>query len=209
MTALVWDQVGERRYETGLDHGVLYPPDGDAVPWNGLISITPGSNRETKGYHLDGMKYMEAQVVGSYTAKLQAYTYPDILDSLMGIATYADGVAIHNQRGKRCHLSYRTKIANDLEGEDHGYKIHIVYNVLAVPSDFAYNTLGSSAQANPFEWDLTTLPQRLEGYGPVSHISLDSRFIAPELLSDLEETLYGTVSTDPTLPDLDDLLALV
>ena len=144
MTALVWDQVGERRYETGVDRGVLYPPIGNPVPWNGLVSVNETVSREVKPYYIDGIKFLDHHVPGSYAAKLVAFTYPDEMDGLVGTQEFSPGVFIHDQRSpKLFNLSYRTRVGNDLEGLDHGYKIHILYNLLATLDDVTYTTLAT------------------------------------------------------------------
>jgi hypothetical protein len=208
MTTLTWDQVGSRRYETGIDRGVLYTLDGVAVPWNGLVSISENLEREVKSYYLDGVKYLDHQVVGAYAAKLGAYTYPDELDALLGQEEFAPGVVVHDQRAQMFHLSYRTRVGNDVDGIDHGYKIHIVYNILASPSSVDFGTLSNSAAAELFQWDLTGTPAQMFGVHPTSHISLHSRGIDPDTLLMLEELIYGTSETDPSLPGMVDLLAL-
>lgn len=209
MTALVWDQAGERRYETGIDRGVLYPPSGDAVPWNGLVSVSENTAREVKSYYIDGIKYLDRHIPGSYAAKLSAFTYPDELDELLGVSEFVPGVHVHDQRSKLFNLSYRTKVGNDLEGDDHGYKVHVVYNILANPSDFSYESLSSTATAKPFEWDLSGTPMNMFGIRPTAHISLDSRRIDAAMLEALETQIYGDTDTDPELPNLVDLLALI
>jgi len=209
MTALEWDKVGDRRYETGVDRGVLFPPSGSAVPWNGLTSITETVSREVKSYYIDGVKFLDHHIPGSYSAKLSAYTYPDELDQLLGMSEFVPGVFLHDQRIKLFHLSYRTLVGNDIDGTDHGYKVHIVYNVLAVPSDKAMDTISEQASVDPFEWDLTGTPNLMFGARPTAHISLDSRRIAPTTLELIEGLLYGTSDADPNLPTLVDLLAMV
>lgn len=210
MTALVWDQVGERRYETGIDHGVLYPPSGVAVPWNGLISVNETVSREVKPYYIDGVKFLDHHVPGSYSAKLSAFTYPDEMDELVGTQEFVPGVFVHDQRSPRLFdLSYRTLVGNDVEGLDRAYKIHILYNLLAVPDDITYNTSGESVEPHAFGWSISGTPSQMFGIRPTSHISLDSRRISPELLFDLEQKLYGTVVTEPELPGLVELLGMV
>lgn len=209
MTALVWDQVGERRYETGVDRGVLYTPDG-AVPWNGLISVDENVTREVKPYFIDGVKFLDHHVPGSYSGKITAFTYPDALAELTGSEEFAPGVFVHDQRSpKLFNLSYRTKVGNDLEGVDYGYKIHILYNILAVPGDTSFSTLGESVEAQSFSWSISGTPAQMFGIRPTSHISLDSRTIDPILLADLEEMIYGSPTNDPELPSLVDFLTLV
>jgi hypothetical protein len=209
MTKLVWDEVGERRYETGIDRGVLYPLDGVAVPWNGLVSVAETLGRDTKSYYLDGIKYMDRSTPGAYSAKLQAFTYPDKLEELLGTAEFAPGVRMHDQQSQLFNLSYRTKVGNDTDGTDYGYKIHLVYNVLAVPGDFTHNTDAQSPSVTPFDFQLSGTPVAQEGFRPTAHVSLESRGIDSTLLATLEAQLYGTEEADPSLPALPDLLAMV
>jgi|SRR4051794_6077739 len=209
MTALEWDKIGDRRYEMGVDRGVLFPPDGPAVPWNGLTAITETVGREVKSYYVDGTKYMDHHVPGSYSAKLAAFTYPEALETLLGMSEYAPGLFLHDQRTKLFHLSYRTLIGNDVDGTDHGYKVHIVYNIMAIPSDNTMSTLSNEISVNPFEWDLSGTPNVMFGVRPTAHISLDSRKTSPEILDAIELLLYGSVDVDPNLPLLADLLAMV
>jgi hypothetical protein len=209
MSVLEWDKVGDRRYQTGVDRGVLFPPDAPAVPWNGLTSIQENVSRDVKSYYLDGVKFLDHHIPGSYSATLSAFTYPDELDKLLGMAEYAPGIFLHDQRTKLFHLSYRTLIGNDIDGTDHGYKVHIVYNVLAIPSDKASNTLSDQVSVDPFEWTLSGTPNLMFGARPTAHISLDSRLIDPAMLEALESMLYGSVNADPSLPLLTDLLTMV
>ena len=210
MTALVWDQTGERRYETGIDHGVLYLPAGDAVPWNGLISVNEITGRETKPFHQDGVKFLDHNVPGSYAAKVSAFTYPDELDELVGALEYAPGVFLHDQPVPGFfHLSYRTMVGNDVDGLEHAYKIHILYNLKAVLSDPTLGTIGEQATAQAFEWTIFGTPPQVPGIRPTSHISLDSRRLDPTDLATLETRLYGSSSVNPDLPTVSELLALV
>lgn len=208
MTALVWDKVGVRRFETGIDHGVLYLPNGSAVPWNGLLGLTETRTRDVKPYYLDGMKYLNHHVSGDYSANITAITYPDELETLIGVAEYAPGVSLYDQRPKLFDLSYRTLIGNDLE-EDAGYRIHLLWNLLAVPADVQFASGGGVASPVTFAWSLLSTPSQMLGARPTAHISLDSPRLDPEVLSEIEDVLYGTVGTDPTLPTLIDLLELI
>jgi hypothetical protein len=192
MTALQWDQIGDRRYESGLDRGVLYPRDKPAVPWNGLVSVTETIEREVKSYFLDGIKFLDHQVPGTYSAKLGAYTYPDELEELLGISEITSGLYAHDQRTATFNLSYRTLEGNALEGSEANYKIHLVYNILATPTSVAFNTLSDSPNAALFEWTLSGTPTQLFGIRPTSHISLNSRELSPGLLAEIEGLLYGT-----------------
>jgi hypothetical protein len=209
MTALVWDQPGDRRYETGIDHGVLYLPGGGAVPWNGLVSLVETRTRELKSFYIDGFKYLDYSVPGAYAAKLQAFTYPDEFDDLIGNRELAPGLTIYDQRATQFGLSYRTGIGNDLEGVNYGYNIHLVYNVTASESDPTFNTMGDSFSGVTFEWNLVAVPNLPSGFGPSSHFSADSRKLSPTHLANLENYLYGTSGSAPALPDLSTLNSLV
>lgn len=210
MTALAWDQVGERRYETGVDRGVLYPPNSSAVPWNGLISVAETVTREVKPYYIDGIKFLEHHVPGSYSAKIVAFTYPDEMDELIGTQEFVPGVFVHDQRSPQLfNLCYRTKVGNDLEGIEYGYKIHILYNLLAVLNDTTLITIAESVAPVTFEWTIYGTPSRMFGMRPTSHISLDSRRIDSEMLSTLEDKLYGSDNFNPSLPSVVNLLNLV
>jgi hypothetical protein len=209
VTAIVWDKVGDRRYETGVDRGVLYLTDGTAVPWNGLTSIVENRTRDVKSYYMDGVKYQDHVVPGDYAAKLQAFTYPDELDLLLGNKNFAPGVTVYDQPSQPFHLSYRTRIGNDLAGSDFAYRVHVVYNVVAAPNDVSYDTEGESVSAKPFEWDLRGTPYQHSGFRPTSHISLDSRSMDPALLSELEDRLYGSSIANPSLPSFASLLFMV
>lgn len=209
MTELVWDQAGDRRYETGIDRGVLYLPDGSAVPWNGLTEVDETLNREVKSFFIDGINYLNSRVPGAYRAKLSAFTYPQELDALLGSAEFAPGVFLHDQRSKLFSLSYRTQLGDDLVGTERGYRIHVVYNVLANQNDHAAKTQSNSTELDPFTFDLSAAPSVVFGVRPTAHISIDSTRVDPELLDALETLLYGDVAVDPSLPDLVDFLGLV
>jgi len=209
MTRLVWDKVGERRYETGIDRGVLFLRDGGAVPWNGLTSISENRSREVKSYYIDGIKYLDHHVPGAYAAKLSAFTYPDELEILLGNAEFAPGVILHDQQAYQFNLAYRTGIGNDVDGFEHGYRIHLVFNVIASPSDSASDTVSNSMSPTLFEWNLTGTPSLMFGARPTNHVSLDSRLMDPMKLQILEELIYGTDLTEPSLPQLTYLLGLV
>jgi hypothetical protein len=209
VTALVWDGSGDHQYETGIDRGVLYLTDGSAVAWNGLTSVVESRSRDLKSYFLDGIKYQDRVIPGAYSARLSAYTYPDELDALMGNAQYAQGVTLYDQRSSMFNLSYRTRIGNDVFGSNYAERIHIVYNLVAIPSDVTNNTIGEAAAPEAFEWELSGTPISLDWYRPANHISVDSREMDPIALVGLEHVLYGTETDDPSLPSFEDLLALV
>jgi len=208
MAVLEWDMVGERFFQTGVDRGVLFTVTGDAFVWNGLTNVEEATSREVKSYYMDGIKYLDHHVPGSYAGKIEAFTYPDVLDDLTGVMKYAPGVYLHDQRASVFHLSYRTGVGNDLD-QSLGYKLHIVYNVIAVSSGGGIATIGENVEPGKFSWDLTGTPPVMFGARPTSHIHLDSRFVSQTLLARVEALLYGTQDADPALPSMVDLLTLV
>lgn len=209
MASLVWDQTGSRFYETGVDRGVLYLPDGSGVPWNGLISVNEKLiGNELEPIYFDGVKFADAMSVGDFAGTLKAYTYPEEFLELEGILSVGNGLFAANQYTKQFGLSYRTKIGNDVEGGDLGYKIHILYNLTAVPTQKAYQT-SSGANAVEFEWDLTATPGEVHGFRPTAHIILDSRYTNELLLQNIEDVLYGNEINNATLPAISTLTAFI
>lgn len=206
MTVLAWDQTGERVYQTGIDHGVLYLQDGTVVPWNGLIDIEESTNPELKSFYLEGIKFLDTLIPGDFLGKLKAFTYPDEFDSVNGIGSVAPGMNIYDQPSKSFNLSYRTKIGNDLVGPEFGYKIHILYNILANPDAYSFETANDSGvQPIQFGWSLTGTPPKMKKFRPTVHISIDSRETPPDILQLLEAQLYGTATTNPSLPSIQDV----
>lgn len=204
MTVLVWDEVGERTYQTGVDHGVLYLNDGTAVPWNGLTGVEEDSGVEVKPYYLEGVKYLQNFVPGDFEAKLKAFTYPEEFDRVNGVSSISPGFDIYEQPVDSFNLAYRTKIGND-SSPDYGYKIHILYDVIANPDSVSYNTMADSVDPIEFGWSLTGTPQKLIGFRPTVHISIDSTQTPPEVMQLLEDQLYGTESSDPRLPPMSEI----
>lgn len=211
--ALTWDQVGERTYETGVDKGVLYIPDGsgvynDGVAWNGLVSVTetPAGAEATPTY-ADNIKYLNLVSAETFGATLEAYTYPVEFDEFDGRATPQPGVAVGQQARGIFGLSYRTRYGNDIEGDDFAYKLHLVYGCLATPSERAYNTVNDSPEAITFSWDISTTPVPVTGLRPTSLIVIDSSLVVPADLTAFETILYGAVATAPALPAPDAVIA--
>lgn len=209
MTELVWDQIGERFFETGVERGVLYLPDNVVIPWNGLVSIEETITRESQSYYLDGVKYLEHQVLGEFAGKLKAFTYPDEMDEVTGIVEFATGAFLHDQKPKSFALSYRTLIGNDVDGTDHGYRIHVIYNLLAIPDAAIFESLSNAVKATEFSWTLTATPENVPGYRPTAHISFKSTDIDPDVLSTIEALLYGSEVANPLLPSLAEFVALI
>lgn len=206
---IVWDQVGDRVYESGLDRGVLYLPDGSAVPWNGLTSITEVFNKESSPVYFDGMKINDLVVPGEFAATMKAITYPDEFLELEGMGSPRPGVFVGDQPPQIFGLCYRTLIGNDTEGESVGYKLHIVYNLTATPSDKEHASLTNESSLEEFEWTITAIPEEIEGFRPTAHIVLDSRNIDPWLLEDLEDTLYGRVEEEAFQPSMPELFSYI
>lgn len=202
MTALVWDQAGDRLYETGLDRGVLFLPEGGGVAWNGLISVEEENTSSVQPVYFDGVKFNDIVTVEDFAATLKAYTYPDEFLRFEGILEDQRGVLVTAQPTQRFHLTYRTLVGNDLDGEAHGYKIHVLYNLTAIPANKEYRTMGIDSEPVEFEWALTAIPEEIEGFRPTAHIIIDTRRVDPLLVQDVEELLYGDEENDPRLPSL-------
>lgn len=209
MTAITWDEVGTRVYEAGVDRGVLYLPDGGGVPWSGLISVSekPPSSAGTPVY-FDGMKYGESLALGDFSAALRAYTYPDEFLEFEGVADAGNGMYLANQRPLRFGLSYRTKVGNDTEGDEAGYKIHVIYNLTAIPSQKMYSTRPDGSVSS-FEWTVSAIPEVVPGFRPTAHVIFDTRKMTDLLISDIERTLYGDEITEPRLPAISTLVAFI
>ena len=222
MSKLVWDQTGERYYETGVKQGVLYPqasggtyPKG--VAWNGLTAVTESpSGAETTALYADDIKYLNLISAEEFGATIEAYTYPDEFAQCDGSATLATGVSIGQQSRKAFGLCYRTTLGNDVDGNDFGYKLHIIYNALAAPSEKAYATINDSPEAITFSWEVTTTPVNVPGFKPTASITIDSTKVDKTKLASLEEILYGKDApssggegTDPRLPLPDEIATLM
>lgn len=214
MTALIWDEAGEHIYETGVDHGVLYLPDEvgsfvDGVPWNGLTTVTEKpTGAEPNAQYADNIKYLNLFSVEEFGATLEAFTYPDEFAQFDGLVESSPGVAIGQQGRKTFGLSYRSKIGNDVDSDDHGYKLHLVYGCKASPSEKAYTTINDSPSPIAFSWDLTTTPVGVTDLKPTSLITIDSTQVDSDALAALELLLYGDIGVDPQLPVPDDVIAL-
>lgn len=215
MSKLVWDQIGEHFYETGVDKGVLYPLDSTTasyplgVAWNGLSSISesPSGAEETKIY-ADNIKYLSLMSAEDYGYTIEAYTYPAEFEQCDGSASIATGVVIGQQTRKTFGLCYRTLLGNDTEAEDYGYKLHLVYGGKASPSEKNHETVNDSPEAITFSWEVNTTPVSLTGYKSTSHVTIDSTKISAAALAALEEILYGSESEDPRLPLPDEIISI-
>lgn len=219
MTKIVWDKVGERVYESGVDRGVFYSPtqlvevdETTSYPkgfaWNGLFAVdTAQENKTSAPIYFDGEKTFDMILPGDFSATIKAFTYPDEFMEFDGYLEYEPGIYVDGQDRGTFGLSYRTKIGNDVD-QDLGYKIHIIYNCTAVADDLSTQTSDSNIQPINFSWKVTTVPV-FTGRRPASHIILDSTKIDPDVLTQIEDTLYGTESTEPVLPTLTAILAYI
>ncbi len=214
MSKLVWDQTGERFYETGVNQGVLYirGEDGtysDGVAWNGLISVTESpSGAEPTPIYADNIKYLNLMSAEEFGATIEAYTYPDEFAQCDGSAEIATGVMIGQQNRKVFGLSYKTVLGNDVDGTDYGYKLHLIYGALAAPSEKGYSTINDSPEAITFSWEVTTTPVSVTGFKPTASITIDSTKVDSTKLEALEDILYGTANADPYLPLPDEIATL-
>lgn len=206
MAALTWDQVGERLYETGVDHGVLYIPDEVGVydeghSWNGLTTVTESpSGAESSPQYADNIKYLNLVSAEEFGATIEAFTYPDAFAQCDGTAIPEPGIAIGQQSRRSFGLCYRTRVGNDVEGTDHGYKLHLIYGATAAPSEKAYATINDSPEAIAFSWEVTTIAVEVPDYKPSAQLVIDSTKVDADALADLEDILYGDEATDARLP---------
>lgn len=208
MSAIVWDAAGSRGFIAGVDRGVLYVPGFSGVPWNGLVSVKQNNRDSINSYYIDGVKYFDHVTVGPFEGSLEAFTYPDEFEVCDGSAEVANGLFAKRQGRKSFGLSYRSLVGNDLEGVDHGYEIHILYNVKALGSNITHSTLDSSIDARPFSWSLYAKPAMRRGVRPTSHFVISSVDTPADLLNDIEDILYGTDTTQPRLPSSEELFFL-
>lgn len=214
MSKLVWDQTGERLFETGVKQGVLYPQEGGAYPkgyaWNGLTAVTESpSGAEATPLYADDIKYLNLLSNEEFGATIEAYTYPDEFASCDGSAEIAPGVVIGQQKRKAFGLSYKTTLGNDVDSYEHGYKLHLVYGALATPTEKAYATINDSPEAITFSWEITTTPVAVKGFKPTAIVTVDSTKVSAEKMAALEEILYGTDDVEARLPLPDEVAELL
>lgn len=219
MAKLVWDKTGERYYETGVSKGVLYPIQSDGkyskgVAWNGLSAVTESpSGAEANPIYADDMKYLNLLSTEEFSATIEAYTYPDEFGECDGSASIATGVVIGQQKRKIFGLCYRTVLGNDVESNDYGYKLHLIYGCQAAPSEKAYATINDSPEAITFSWEVTTTPVEVTGFKPTACVTIDSTKVEEGKLAALEDILYGKDGAEPSanarLPLPDEIASLM
>lgn len=214
MSKLVWDQIGEKLYETGCSKAVLYPVTNGKYPkgvaWNGLTGVdeSPSGGEASKIYADDSI-YGVLYSTEEYGATIKAYTYPEEFGECDGSADIAEGVSIGQQTRKAFGLVYVTRIGNDTDGTDFGYKIHCIYNCRVSPSSKSYATINDSPEAMELSWEMTTTPVNVTGHKATSTLVIDSTKIAKDKLELLEAALFGDTSTEASLPLPDEILELI
>lgn len=212
---LVWDQTGEKFYETGVKNGVLYVQHTDGtypkgVAWNGLTAVTESpSGAEKTALYADDTKYLNMMSAEEFGATIEAYTYPDEFAQCDGSAEIADGVTIGQQARKAFGMAYKTTLGNDVSNNDYGYKLHIIYGALASPSEKGYSTINDSPEAITFSWEVTTTPVNVTGKKPTASLVIDSTKANPEKLTALEKILFGSTEAAARLPLPDEIATLM
>lgn len=213
MAKLTWDVVGDRTYETGVDHAVLYPQVAGAYPkgvaWSGITSVSESpSGAEANPFYADNIKYLNLMSVEEFGASIEAYTYPPEFAACDGSAEIAKGITIGQQKRQAFGMAYRTILGNDTEGNSYGYKLHLIYGALASPSEKAYNTVNESPEPNTFSWEVTTTPVTVEGHDPTASLVINSKDVDAAKLAELETILYGSEDEEPRLPLPDEIATM-
>ena len=222
MSKLIWDKTGERLYETGVDHGVLYPVGANGtypkgVAWSGLSAVTESpSGAEANNIYADNIKYLSLMSAEEFGATIEAYTYPDEFAVCDGTAEIAKGVTVGQQSRKMFGFSYRTIIGNDTDDADHGYKLHLIYGAKASPSEKNYQTVNDSPEAISLSWEVTTTPVEIsavdpstgKAFNPTASLTIDSTKVDAEKLKAFEEILYGSEDKEARLPLPDEVIEL-
>lgn len=215
MAKLVWDQTGERLYETGVKNGVLYPQDDTGaypkgVAWNGLTTVTQSpSGAEATPLYADDIKYLNLYSAEEFGATIEAYTYPDEFAECDGSAELAQGVFVGQQARKSFGMAYKTTVGNDIKANKYGYKLHLIYGGMASPSEKSYATINDSPEAITFSWEVTTTPVAVSGFEPTSYIEIDSTKADAAKLAALEAILFGDENTEARLPLPDEIAQLM
>lgn len=214
MSKIIFDNTGEKIYETGVDHCVLYVRDGNTyqtgVAWNGITAINENpSGAEATPIYADNIKYLNIVSGEDFGATIEAYTYPDEFTECDGSAEIVAGVKIGQQTRKPFALCYRTLIGNDVAGTGHGYKLHFIYNAQAAVSAKNYKTINESPEAMSFSWEISTTPEVVEGFKPTATVTVDSTKVDSTKLKALEDKIYGTESSEPTMPTISEIVSLL
>ena len=214
MSKIIFDNTGEKIYETGVDHCVLYVRNGNAyetgVAWNGITAINENpSGAEATPIYADNIKYLNIVSGEDFGATIEAYTYPDEFTECDGSAEIIAGVKIGQQTRKPFALCYRTLIGNDVAGTGHGYKLHFIYNAQAAVSAKNYKTINESPEAMSFSWEISTTPEVVEGFKPTATVTVDSTKVDAQKLKALEDKIYGSENSEPTMPTISEIVSLL
>ena len=205
MARLIWDEVGQRFFETGVKNGVLYVQNNDGsyangVVWNGLTAITesPSGAEETPLY-ADDVKYLTLRSAEEFGATIEAFTYPEEFEQCDGSAQIAAGITVGQQARKAFGLCYRTAVGNDIQGQEFSYKLHILYGCTVAPSEKSYSTINDNPEAITFSWELSTVPVPVDGFKPTASLIIDANKVDAGKLQLLENTLFGDAENEATL----------
>lgn len=214
MSKLVWDATGEKLYETGVENGVLYPLVEGAYPkgvaWNGLTAVTESpSGAEPTALYADNIKYLNLMSAEEFGATIEAYMYPDEFAACDGSAELLKGVSIGQQKRQQFGLSYKTKVGNDTNGNEYGYKIHIIYGCLASPSEKGYSSINDSPEAITFSWEVSTTPVNVTNQKPTATVIIDSTKTDAAKIAAIEKILYGDETTEARLPLPDEIVSIM
>lgn len=210
MTRITWGQPGTRQFEAGVDRGVLYLPDNSGVAWNGLtgVAIDPGDSGFEE-YYLDGIKYLVRRLPTDFGGSISALTYPDEFQQFDGLGRFDFGIYVGDQSVINTFgLCYRTGLGDDLTGLSRGYRLHVLYNLTAKPETRSFSTLGSTTEAEAFTWTISGVPSQVPGMRPSVHYVIDSTEVNAGIMALYENTLYGTDTVDPVLPDATTLVQM-
>lgn len=205
MARLIWDEVGQRFFETGVKNGVLYVQDNDGsykngVVWNGLTAVTesPSGAEETPLY-ADDVKYLTLRSAEEFGATVEAYTYPVEFEQCDGSAAIAEGVTIGQQARRAFGLCYRTSVGNDIQGQNFSYKLHLIYGCTVAPSEKSYSTINDNPEAITFSWELSTVPVPVDGFSPTASLVIDASKVDPAKMDELENALFGDTENEARL----------
>lgn len=205
MARLIWDEVGQRFFETGVKNGVLYVQDNDGsykngVVWNGLTAVTesPSGAEETPLY-ADDVKYLTLRSAEEFGATVEAYTYPEEFEQCDGSASIANGVTIGQQARRAFGLCYRTSVGNDIQGQNFSYKLHLIYGCTVAPSEKSYSTINDNPEAITFSWELSTVPVPVDGFSPTASLVIDASKVDEGKMALLEDALFGDESNEAKL----------
>lgn len=201
MPRITWSEPSTRFFDAGLDRGVLYPKFKSGVPWNGLTAVEETGGESASTYYIDGRPYLIVPKKKEFQATVKAITYPDEFTDYMGLEKVTSGLYFDSQQGDTFGLSYRTLVGNDIDGIDHGYKIHLVYNAIVVPDSIGYASIAGDISPVEFSWQIQATPVKVPGYHPTAHIVIDTRGLDQDKIDTIENLIYGANVPDELLMD--------